>query len=65
MLNFRPDEPHEFIALEDNTRIFNIIKKPITGDNNYPVQVNTESTDVTDIEAVPIETYATKVLMNP
>lgn len=27
MLNFRPGEPHELMALEDNTRIFNIIKK--------------------------------------
>lgn len=27
MLNFRPGEPHEFMALEDNTRIFNIVKK--------------------------------------
>lgn len=27
IINFRPREPHEIIALEDNTRIFNIIKK--------------------------------------
>ena len=27
ILDFRPNEPHEFIALEDNTKIFNIIKK--------------------------------------
>ena len=27
LLNFRPNEPHEFMALEDGTRIFNIIKK--------------------------------------
>ncbi len=27
MLNFRPGEPHELMALEDDTRIFNIIKK--------------------------------------
>jgi quercetin dioxygenase-like cupin family protein len=27
ILDFRPNEPHEIIALEDNTRIFNIIKK--------------------------------------
>ncbi len=26
VLDFRPNEPHEFIALEDNTRIFNIVK---------------------------------------
>jgi len=25
-LNFPPNQPHEFMALEDNTRIFNIIK---------------------------------------
>jgi len=27
ILNFRPNEPHEIMALEDNTRIFNILKK--------------------------------------
>jgi len=27
LLDFRPNEPHEIVALEDNTRIFNIIKK--------------------------------------
>ena len=27
VLDFRPDEPHEFMALEDNTRIINIVKK--------------------------------------
>lgn len=28
ILDFRPNEPHEFLALEDNTRIFNITKNP-------------------------------------
>jgi quercetin dioxygenase-like cupin family protein len=28
LLNFRAGEPHELMALEDNTRIFNIIKSP-------------------------------------
>ncbi len=27
MLNFRAGEPHELMALEDNTRIFNLVKK--------------------------------------
>mgnify|MGYP003352551323 CR=1 FL=1 len=27
ILNFRPNEPHELMALEDNTRIINIQKK--------------------------------------
>lgn len=27
MLNFRAGEPHEIAALEDDTRIFNIVKK--------------------------------------
>lgn len=34
ILDFRPGEPHEILALEDNTRIFNIIKNP---DLNAPV----------------------------
>jgi quercetin dioxygenase-like cupin family protein len=28
LLDFRAGEPHELMALEDNTRIFNIIKNP-------------------------------------
>jgi quercetin dioxygenase-like cupin family protein len=27
LIDFRPNEPHEFMALEDGTRIFNIQKK--------------------------------------
>jgi len=27
LLDFRPGEPHELVALEDNTRIFNITKQ--------------------------------------
>jgi quercetin dioxygenase-like cupin family protein len=27
LIDFRPGEPHEIMALEDGTRIFNIIKK--------------------------------------
>lgn len=27
LLNFRANEPHELMALEDNTRIFNIVKR--------------------------------------
>jgi quercetin dioxygenase-like cupin family protein len=27
VMDFRPNEPHELMALEDNTRIFNIVKK--------------------------------------
>lgn len=30
LLDFRAGEPHELMALEDNTRIFNIIKQPET-----------------------------------
>jgi quercetin dioxygenase-like cupin family protein len=34
ILDFRPGEPHEIMALEDNTRIFNILKNP---DLNAPI----------------------------
>jgi quercetin dioxygenase-like cupin family protein len=34
LLNFRAGEPHELMALEDNTRIFNIVKNP---DLNAPI----------------------------
>jgi quercetin dioxygenase-like cupin family protein len=27
LINFRPHEPHEIVALEDNTRIFQVLKK--------------------------------------
>ena len=35
LLDFRPNEPHEIMALEDNTRIFNIIKKHGGVSNDY------------------------------
>ena len=31
ILDFPAGQPHEFMALEDNTRIFNIIKNPVAG----------------------------------
>lgn len=37
ILDFRPNEPHEFMALEDNTRIFNILKNPNGTPNDYVV----------------------------
>lgn len=33
--NFCAEEPHEFMALEDNTRIFNIIKRHGGAPNEY------------------------------
>lgn len=38
VLIFRPDEPHEFTALEDNTRIVNILTK-YNGEVNDGVQL--------------------------
>lgn len=35
ILDFRPNEPHEIMALEDNTRIFNILKKHNGVVNDY------------------------------
>jgi len=40
LLDFRAGEPHELMALEDNTRIFNIIKKHGGVSNDYQT-VNT------------------------
>jgi len=40
LLDFRPNEPHEIMALEDNTRIFNIVKKFGGVSNDYQL-VNT------------------------
>ena len=37
LMDFRPNEPHELMALEDNTRIFNIIKKAGGVSNDYEV----------------------------
>jgi len=37
LMDFRPNEPHELMALEDNTRIFNIIKKFGGVSNDYEV----------------------------
>lgn len=35
MIDFRVGEPHEIMALEDNTRIFNILKKSSGTPNDY------------------------------
>lgn len=35
VLDFRPNEPHEIMALEDNTRIVNIVKKFGGTSNDY------------------------------
>jgi quercetin dioxygenase-like cupin family protein len=35
LLDFRPNEPHEIVSLEDNTRIFNIVKKFGGVSNDY------------------------------
>jgi quercetin dioxygenase-like cupin family protein len=35
LLDFRVGEPHELMALEDNTRIFNIVKKFGGQSNDY------------------------------
>ncbi|CAB4190250.1 AraC-type arabinose-binding/dimerisation domain containing protein [uncultured Caudovirales phage] len=37
LLNFRPGEPHEIVALEDNTRIFNIQKTMFLGTDADPI----------------------------
>lgn len=39
LIDFRAGEPHELMALEDNTRIFNIIKKHSSVSNDL-VEVN-------------------------
>lgn len=50
VLDFRPNEPHEFMALEDGTRIFNIIKKHHSGlPSSYGQQLIFQDT-VTDVE---------------
>lgn len=35
LINFNANEPHEIMALEDNTRIFNIVKKFGGQSNDY------------------------------
>jgi len=35
LIDFRVGEPHELMALEDNTRIFNILKKSSGTPNDY------------------------------
>ena len=37
ILDFRPNEPHEIIALEDNTRIFNILKNMVNFTDNLKI----------------------------
>lgn len=47
LLDFRAGEPHELMALEDNTRIFNIVKK-FGGESNDYQQGNTNETATTN-----------------
>lgn len=35
VIDFQPFEPHDFVALEDNTRIINIVKKHGGVSNDY------------------------------
>ena len=40
IVDFPSGEPHEFMALEDNTRIFNIVKKFDDQSNDYFLEAN-------------------------
>jgi quercetin dioxygenase-like cupin family protein len=43
VLNFQPNHPHEFMALEDNSRIVNILKKHggvVSDSDTYDNQTN-------------------------
>jgi quercetin dioxygenase-like cupin family protein len=42
ILDFRPGEPHEFLALEDNTRVFNIVKNPNLNAPSGPIDYQQE-----------------------
>lgn len=35
LIDFQPNQPHEIMALEDNTRIFNIVKNYGVKSNDY------------------------------
>lgn len=51
ILDFRPNEPHEIMALEDNTRIFNIVKKHGGNVNDYQTQPVEQTTyEVTELK---------------
>lgn len=60
LMDFRPNEPHEIMALEDNTRIFNFIKKfgGESNDNMPPVVSNNEITklELVEVEPAPYST---------
>lgn len=42
LVDFRPGEPHEIVALDDGTRIFNILKKMGNSQPNDSVKVADE-----------------------
>ena len=42
LLDFRANEPHEFMAMEDNTRFFNIVKNPNLAESIEPVDYQQE-----------------------
>jgi quercetin dioxygenase-like cupin family protein len=43
VLNFQPNNPHEFMALEDNSRIVNIVKKMGGTPNDTAPYVETQN----------------------
>ena len=53
VMDFRPNEPHEIMALEDGTRIFNIIKKTASMPSLIVQQMNGDG-EVTDVEEKPM-----------
>jgi len=38
LIDFQPNQPHEIMALEDNTRIFNIVKNYGVESNDYVLE---------------------------
>ena len=50
LLDFNPNEPHEFLALEDNTRIFNLFKKEKMSLPNVEPVINPSQYTISSVE---------------
>lgn len=62
LINFNPGEPHELMALEDDTRIFNILKKHEPWTDYTKAEPNEGEPDTPDIKLMALSNVFTRLM---
>lgn len=62
LINFNPGQPHELMALEDNTRIFNINKKLSPWSNVTKIEPEVGEPDTPDIKLMALSNVFTRLM---